>query len=84
MSKKMINKKRNMYGTMKTKIKVQAEIKIYKNKIQYINQNNSFNNQISYRAIFLFRTNSKVIKTYKFHLIKCNQRQALKVIHRTL
>ena len=63
MNRNRINKKRNKYGIMKISIKVQAEIKKYKNKIQFINLNSSFYNLTNYKAIYLFRTNSQVIKT---------------------
>jgi len=63
---------------------VQAETKKYKNKIQFINLNSSFYNLTNYKAIYLFRTNSQVIKTYKINKIHCNPRQTIKMIHRTL
>ena len=84
MSKRKNNKKRKRYGTKKTRIKQEVEIKKYKNRTQYINLNNNSNNLKICKAIYLFRTSSKAIKIFKYLKIQCNQRQEPKMILRIL
>lgn len=84
MSKRKNNKKRKRYGTKKTRIKQEVEIKKYKNRTQYINLNNNSNNLKICKAIYLFRTSSQVIIIFKSPKIQCNQRQEPKMILRIL